>query len=112
MQRMYHQVHVHNFKHRLSGLGLNHRKLEWGTVDTKRKRKEGKGGLLCSTGSCYHRLGVLTILVGLEYIAGFSLGAVWCSLGYFWVADTARLTNGVSIDIFSAAPLLTVSTCS
>jgi len=73
MQRMYHQVHVHNFKHRLSGLGPNHRKLEWGTVDGRgRERGRTKGGCLCGVGSCYRRLGVLEVLVGLDDITGLS----------------------------------------
>jgi len=41
-QRMCHQVHVHNFRHLSSGLGLNDRRLEWGTVDRRGKEKEGK----------------------------------------------------------------------
>ncbi len=85
---------------------------KWGTVDGRGKeRGRRKEDVFVALGLVVVGLGFSGSWLGLRISLGFLLGADRYSLGYSWLADTARLTNGVSIDIFSAAPLLTVSTC-
>jgi len=94
-------------------LGRVTRSWNGGQLTVEGEREEGqREDVFVALGLVIVGLGFSRSWLGLIISLGFLLGAVQSSLGYSWVADTARLTNGVSIYIFSAAPLLTVSTCS